>query len=71
MGPLAAFGAGSAPSFQGGASSGGNQKNAWGDNTGSNMVMNNGTTSTVQTIVVGVVGIAVVAGVVFWISKNQ
>ncbi|MCK4563478.1 MAG: hypothetical protein KAU94_02250 [Verrucomicrobia bacterium] len=68
---MAAFGAGSAPSFQGGASSGGNQQNQWGDNTGSDMVMNNGGMSTVQTVVAGVVGLAVVAGVVVWITRNQ
>ena len=70
MGPLATFGSGSAPSFQGGASSGGNQKNQWGDNTGSNMVMNSGM-STTQTIVTGVVGLVVLAGAILWITKNQ
>jgi hypothetical protein len=67
-GMSATFGAGSAPSFQGGASSGGNQEIAWGDNTGSQMIMGGGKESRTMLIVIGAVACV---GILAWAMKKK
>lgn len=62
------FGAGAAPSFQGGASSGGNQENQWGDNTGSQMIMGGGKQSQTMLIVLGSVACV---GILAWAMKKK